>query len=87
MELRRGQPAVPALRAPLGEALAILVAGVLVGTSFVSVSGFSTLEGTPGLGVANGVVAAPAQAPVELDAIGSAFTQKALRLSTGPGTV
>ena len=87
MELRRGQPAVPALRAPLGEALAILVAGVLVGTSFVSVSGFSTLEGTPGLGVANGVVAAPAQAPVELDAIGSAFTQKALRLSTGPGRV
>jgi len=87
MELRRGQPAVPALRAPLGEALAILVAGVLVGTSFVSVSGFSTLEGTPGLGVANGVVAAPAQAPVELDAIGSTYTQKALRLSTGPGTV
>ena len=63
VELRRGQPAVRALRAPLGEALAILVAGVLVGTSYVSVSGFSTLEGTPGLGVANGVVAAPHRLP------------------------
>jgi len=87
VELRRGQPAVRALRAPLGEALAILVAGVLVGTSFVSVSGFSTLEGTPGLGVANGVLAAPAQAPVELDAIAATFSQKTLQLSTGPGTV
>ena len=86
-ELRRRQPAVRALRAPLGEAMAILVAGVLVGTSYVSIRGFSTLEGTPGLGVANGVVAAPAQAPVELDAAGSVFTQKVLHLSTGPGTV
>jgi hypothetical protein len=86
-ELRRRQPAVRALRAPLGEALAILVAGVIVGTTYVSISGFSTLEGTPGLGVANGVVAAPAQAPVELDAAGSVFTQKVLQLSTGPGTI
>ena len=75
------------LRAPIGEALAILVVGVLVGTSYVSVSGFSTLEGTPGLGVANGVITAPAQAPVELDAIDTAFTQKTLQLRTGPGTV
>ncbi len=87
VELRRRQPAVRALRAPLGEAAAILVVGVLVGTSYVSISGFGTLEGTPGLGVANGVITAPAQAPVELDAAGSVFTQKALQLSTGPGTV
>ena len=87
VELRRRQPAVRALRAPLGEALAILVVGMLVGTSYVSVSGFSTLEGTPGLGVANGVVTAPAQAPVELDVIDTTFTQKTLQLRTGPGTI
>ena len=87
VELRRRQPGVRALRAPLGEALAILVVGLLVGTSYVSVRGYSALEGTPGLGVANGVVAAPAQAPVELDATGSTFTQKTLQLRTGPGTV
>ena len=86
-ELRRDKPAIRAFRAPIGEAVVILVVGVLVGTSYVSVSGFSTLEGTPGLGVANGVITAPAQAPVELDAAGSVFTQKVLQLSTGPGTV
>ena len=86
-ELRRDKPAIRAFRAPVGEAMAILVVGLLVGTSYVSVSGFSTLEGTPGLGVANGVITAPAQAPVELDAAGSVFTQKVLQLSTGPGTV
>lgn len=87
VELRRGQPVARALGGPIGEALAILVVGVLVGTSYVSISGFRTLGGTPGLGVANGVITAPAQAPVELDATGSAFTQKTLQLSTGPGTV
>lgn len=87
VELRRNKPAVRAARAPIGEALAILFVGVLVGTSYVSVTGFSTLEGTPGLGVANGVVTAPAQAPVELDAIDTAFSQKTLQLRTGPGTV
>jgi plastocyanin len=87
VELRRGQPVVRALGSPIGEALAILVVGVLVGTSYVSVSGFSALEGSPGLGVANGVVTAPAQVPVELDATGSTFSQKSLRLRTGPGTV
>ena len=87
VELRRRQPGVRALGAPLGEALAILVVGLLVGTSYVSVRGYSALEGTPGLGVANGVVTAPAQAPVELDATGSKFTQKTLQLRTGPGTV
>ncbi len=86
-ELRRDKPAIPALRAPIGEAIAILLVGVLVGTSYVSVSGFSTLEGTPGLGVANGVITAPAQAPVELDAAGSVFTQKTLQLRMGAGTV
>ena len=86
-ELRRDKPAIRAFRAPIGEAMVILVVGVLVGTSYVSVSGFSTLEGPPGLGVANGVITAPAQAPVELTAAGSVFTQKALQLSTGPGTV
>jgi len=87
VELRRRQPAVRALRAPLGEAAAILVVGVLVGTSYVSINGFGTLEGAPGLGVANGVVTAPAQAPVELDAAGSVFTQKTLQLRMGAGTV
>ncbi len=53
---RRRRPGVRALGAPLGEVLAILVAGLLVGTSYVSVRGYSELEGTPGLGVANGVV-------------------------------
>jgi hypothetical protein len=87
MELRRGKPVVPAMRSPIGEALVVLVVGVILGTSYVSVLGYSALEGTPGLGVANGVLKAPAQAPVELDATGSVFTQKALQLSTGPGTI
>jgi plastocyanin len=86
-ELRRGTPAIRAFRAPLGEAMAILVVGLLVGTSYVSVSGFNTLEGTPGLGVANGVTTAPAQAPVELDATGSTFSQKTLQMRSGPGTI
>lgn len=86
-ELRRDQPSARARRSRIGDTLAILVVGVLIGTSYVSVRGFSALEGTPGLGVANGVVAAPAQAPVELDAIGSTFTQKTLKLRSGPGTV
>jgi plastocyanin len=86
-ELRHGRPVVGAMRSPIGEALVILVVGVIVGTSYVSILGFSTLEGTPGLGVANGVLQAPAQAPAELDAAGSVFTQKTLQLSTGPGTV
>lgn len=86
-ELRRGTPVVGALRSPIGEALTILVVGVLIGTSYVSVSGFSALAGTTGLGVANGVQKAPTQAPAELDAPGTTFTQKTLQLQTGPGTV
>jgi hypothetical protein len=37
--------------------------------------------------VDNGVQKAPTQAPVELDAPGTTFTQKSLQLRTGPGTV
>jgi len=87
VERRRGQPLVAPGRSPIGEALAILVVGALIGTTYVSVSGFGALEGTAGLGVANGVITAPAQAPVELDATGSTFTQKTLQLGTGPGTI
>ena len=36
-ELRRGAPLVGALRSPIGEALAILVVGALIGTTYVSV--------------------------------------------------
>jgi hypothetical protein len=86
-ELRRGKPVVRALRAPIGEALAIILVGVLIGTSYVSRSGFSALQETSGLGVANGVLKAPTQAPVELDAMGTTFTQTALKLRTGPGTI
>lgn len=86
-ELRRDRPAARALRAPIGEALAILLVGLLIGTSYVSREGFSALEDTPGLGVANGVLAIPSQDPIELDATGSMFTQKTLQLKTGPGTI
>ena len=87
VELRRGKPAVRALRSPIGEALAILVVGTLIGTSYVSVGGFKALEGTTGLGVVNGVQKAPTQAPAELDVPGTTFTQKTLQLGTGAGTV
>jgi plastocyanin len=87
MELRRGRPVVTLGRSPIGEALAILVVGALIGTTYVSVSGFGALEGSGGLGVTNGVTKAPTQAPAELDATGSTFTQKTLQLSTGPATI
>jgi len=87
IELRRGRPVVHLGASPIGEALAIFVAGALIGTTYVSVSGFAALEGSPGLGVANGVSTVPTQAAVELDATGSAFTQKALELTTGPATI
>jgi hypothetical protein len=87
IELRRGAPVVRALRSPTGEAMLILAVGAILGTSYVSILGFDALEGTPGLGVANGVLKAPTQAPTELDAAGSAFIQTTLQLSTGPGTV
>jgi plastocyanin len=86
-ELRRGTPVVRALRSPMGEALAILVVGALIGTTYVSVSGYRALAATTGLGVANGVQKAPTQAPAELDAPGTTFTQKTLQLRTGAGTV
>jgi plastocyanin len=87
VELRRGRPVVRPGRAPIGEALAILVVGALIGTTYVSVSGFEALGSSGGLGVSNGVSKAPTQAPVELDATGTVFTQKTLELSTGPGTI
>ncbi len=87
IELRRGRPVVRLGASPIGEALAILVVGTLIGTTYVSVSGFGALEGSGGLGVANGVTKAPTQAPVVLDASGSAFVQKALQLSSGPAAI
>jgi plastocyanin len=87
LELRRGRPLARALRAPIGEALAILVVGALIGTTYVSISGFSALEASPGLGVANGVQKAPTQTPAVLDVPSTTFTQTALQLSTGAGAV
>jgi plastocyanin len=87
VERRRGSPAMGAMRAPLGEALTILVIGMLVGTSYVSLRGFSEMQGSTGLGVANGVQQAPSQVPVELDVPGTFFTQKTLTLGAGPGTI
>jgi plastocyanin len=87
VELRRGRPVVRLGRSPGGEALAILVVGVLIGTTYVSVTGFGALATSGGLGVANGVSKVPTQASVELDATGTVFTQKTLELSTGPGTI
>ena len=87
VELRRSRPIVRLGASPIGEALAILVVGVLIGTTYVSLSGYGALESSSGLGVANGVSTVPTQDPVELDAAGSAFTQKALQLSTGPATI
>ena len=87
VELRRGTPVARALRAPVGEALALLVIGMLVGTSYVSLRGFSELTASSGLGVANGVEHAPSQAPIELDVPGLTFTQTALQLHTGPGAI
>ena len=87
VELRRGRSGDRVSPAARGMVLAMLVLGLLVGTSYVSIRGYSALEGTPGLGVTNGVVTAPAQPPVELDAVGTAFSQKTLQLRAGPGTV
>jgi plastocyanin len=87
VELRRGRPLVRALRAPSGEALAILVVGALIGTTYVSASGYRALEASPGLGIVNGVQKAPTQAPAVLDVPGTTFTQTALQLTVGAGTV
>ncbi|MDQ6748053.1 MAG: cupredoxin domain-containing protein [Candidatus Dormibacteraeota bacterium] len=78
---------VRAFRAPLGEALALVVVGVLVGMSYTYIAAFAEVQSSPGAGIANGVTAAPSQAPVELTASGSNFAQKALALKTGGGTV
>jgi plastocyanin len=86
MELR-GRSVVPPFRSPMGEAFLMLAVGLVLGTSYVSVLGFTALSATPGLGISNAVLKAPSQAPAELDASGSAFTQKTLQLAAGPGTV
>jgi plastocyanin len=87
VEMRGGRQVVRLGRSPVGEALAVLVVGALIGTTYVSTSGFGALATSGGLGVANGVSKAPTQAPIELDATGTVFTQKSLELSTGPGTI
>lgn len=87
VELRRGRSTVRAARIPLAEALAILVVGTLIGTTYVSASGFSALQSSSGLGVANGVTSAPTQTPAVLEAPGTSFTQKMLQLSVGAGAV
>jgi plastocyanin len=87
VELHRGWSSVRVVRIPLGETLAILVVGALIGTSYVSISGYAALQGSSGLGVANGVTTAPSQTPAVLEAPGMSFTQKALQLSVGAGTV
>ena len=87
IETRTRRPFVQAMRGPIGDVLLTLTIGMLVGTTYVSVLGFRALDGTAGLGVANDVVKAPTQTPVELDATGTAFAQKTLQLQTGPGTI
>lgn len=87
VEARARKPVVRASRGPIGETLAILTIGALIGTTYVSVLGFRALDGTAGLGVANGVVKAPTQIPVELDASGTTFAQKSLQLHAGPGAI
>jgi plastocyanin len=87
IETRRRKPVVRPTRGPIGGLLLTLTIGALMGTTYVSVLGFRALDGTAGLGVANDVVTAPTQVPVELDASGSAFAQKSLQLHTGPGTI
>ncbi len=87
VELRRGRALTPVLSSPAGEALVILVAGVLVGTTYTSVMGFNEVQASPGAGVANGVQTTPTQAPLAINAAGSSFSQKALQLGTGSGTI
>jgi plastocyanin len=87
IETRRRKPVVRPTLGPIGGLLLTLTIGALIGTTYVSVLGFRALDGTAGLGVANDVVTAPTQVPVELDASGSAFAQKSLQLHTGPGTI
>jgi plastocyanin len=87
IETRTRKPVVRAMRGPIGETLLVLTVGALLGTTYVSALGFRALDGTAGLGVANGVVKAPTQIPVELDASGTTFMQKSLQLRRGPGTI
>jgi len=87
VEGRRSAPIVPAFRAPLGEALAILVVGVLVGITYITTVAYAEVQSAPGAGIANGVQVAPAQPPVELTAASATFTQHDLKIKAGSGTV
>jgi plastocyanin len=87
VEGRRQAPQVPAFRAPLGELLAILVTGVLIGAFYIATMAYAEVQSSPGAGVANGLRAAPTQAPIELTAEAGTFTQHDLSLKAGGGTV
>jgi plastocyanin len=86
-ELRRGAGITRAFRAPLGDALAMLMIGVLVGAVYVSVRGYSALKETSGLGFENGVTAAPTQPSLQLTAQNTAYVQTALQAHTGSGAI
>ena len=86
-ESRRGRGLVAPFSTPLGEAAAILVAGVLVGSSLVSLTAYGEVQASPGAGTVNGVVSAPTQAPAQLTAQGSRFVDKVLVLHPGSGAV
>lgn len=89
IEGRRATATVPAFRAPVGELLAVLAAGVLIGVSYITTMAYAEVSSSPAgaHGIANGVVSAPAQAPIELTAQGASFNQHDLALKAGGGTV
>lgn len=87
VEARRGAAVTPALVAPLGEALAMMVAGAIVGATVIGLTAYAQAQASPGAGVANAVVEAPAQPPVALTASGTRFLNRDLKLQAGSGTV
>ncbi|MFN2463732.1 MAG: cupredoxin domain-containing protein [Candidatus Dormibacteria bacterium] len=89
IEARRRTDLVPAFRAPLGEALAILAAGAIVGATYMSAMAYRAVQARPavGGGVANGVESAPVQAPAELTSKDARFVQSSLTFKTGAATV
>ncbi|GAC1332686.1 MAG: hypothetical protein NVSMB17_12130 [Candidatus Dormibacteria bacterium] len=89
VEGRRSGHTVPAFRAPVGELLAVLAAGVLIGVSYITTVAYAEVSSSPtgAHGVANGVVSAPTQAPIELTSENASFLQKNLKVQAGAGTV
>lgn len=87
IETRRKAHVPAAFRAPTGEVLALLVAGALVGATYMSAMAYRAAKAAPSSGVANGVTVAPLQAPVELTSKDARFVQHALAVKTGAGTV